>query len=215
MMWRVGCATVGLIALVAIAIGWLQSPSHITRADAVTVATHSFDAAGVRGAVVDPRPSAGLYEPPSGGPKVPVWKTSAKVKGGTIKLWLTRADAESVFLDDRAPDGASQLLTDTQFRKLADHYENPAVGRKIRRNLLLTVAAALIVLLAVRLAVVVGASFGRGRSRRSRGDVSPPASPESGLDLDAWVLERDWTPVPIKPGRPPRREPMRADKATS
>jgi len=212
---RVAAAAVGLVALVAVAIGWLQSPDQISAADAVTVASHSFRAAGVRGAVVDPSPAAGVYEPPAGGSKVPVWKTTTKVKGGTIKLWLTRADAESVFLDDRAPDGAAQLLTDAQFTTLADHYENPAVGRKVRRNLLLTVAAALIVLLAVRLAVIAGTEAATGRSRRSKGHEPPSDSWESKIDLDAWVLERDWTPKPITREPRSRRAPLRADEGIS
>lgn len=215
MMLRVASAAVGLAALVTVAIGWLQSPDHITRADAATIAERSFRAAGVRGAVVDPRPTAGLYEPPGGGSKVPVWKTSATVKGGTIKLWLTRAGAESVFLDDRTPDGASQLLTDAQFKKLADRHENPAVGRQIRRNLLLTVAAALIVLLAVRLAVEAGSASRPRRLRRARGEAPPPDRPEPDVDLDEWVLERDWKPTPIKPGHAPRRQPLRAGEGTS
>ena len=211
MIVRGAAAAVGLVALVVVTIGWLQSPGQISRADAVTVATHSLRSAGLSGARVDQRPSAGLYEPPGGGAKVPVWKTSAKVKGGTIKLWLTRADAESVFLDDRGTDGASQLLSDAQFKKLADHYENPAVGPKVRRNLLLTLAAALIVLLAVRIAVEAGAMPSRRRTRRARDDAPAPEPPESDMDLEAWVLERDWTPVPITASHGPRRQRLRAE----
>lgn len=213
---RIVVAAFGLVALGTVAVGWLESPDHITQAEAVTVAEHAFAAAGVRGATVDPRPSAGLYDPPDGGAKVPVWRTSAKVTGGTIKLWLTQTDAESVFLDDRAPDGSSQLLTDTQFRKLADHYENPAVSRQIRRNLVLTLAAALIVLLAVRLAVEMGRQSAARRARLADAEALPPGFGAPEMDaLGEWDLERDWIPKRIGVHPTIRRQALRATKETS
>lgn len=151
---RIVAAALGLVALAAVTLGWLQNPDHITASEAVGAARSAYIAAGLHGAVVNPHPAAGVYVAHEGDARVPVWKTKTTLRGGTVELWLSRVDGESVFLDDRAPDGASQLLTDTQFRRLADHYENPAATRQIHRNLVLTAAAALIALLAVRLAVV-------------------------------------------------------------
>ena len=74
-----------------------------------------------------------------------MWKTEATLEAGTVDLWLAREDGEPVFLDDRTADGAAQLLTDAQFRQIGDHFENPALGRQVRRNLLVTLAAGLIV----------------------------------------------------------------------
>lgn len=213
---RIVVAAFGVVALGTVAVGWLESPDHITRAEAVTVAEHAFDAAGVRGATVDPQPAAGLYEPPDGGSKVPVWKTSTKVKGGTIKLWLTQSDAESVFLDDRAPDGAAQLLTDAQFRKLADHYENPAVRRQVQRNLVLTLAAAFIVLLAVRLAVEMGHQSAARRARLADRDALPPGFGAPEMDaFEEWDLERDWVPRSVELRSPARQQARRATEETS
>ena len=86
-----------------------------------------------------------------------MWKTTANVEDGTVQLWLSREDGEPVYLDDRTPDGAAQLLTDAQFREIGNHFENPALGRQLRRNLLATLAAALILGVAVLLGVDRGA----------------------------------------------------------
>lgn len=202
-------APLGLVALVVVAIGWLQNPDHITAAEALSAAEGAYAAAGLRGAAVDPDPVAGVYVAVAGGERMAVWKTSAALDGGTVQLWLARADGESVFLDDRAPDGASQVLTDAQFQNLADHYENPAAGRQIRRNLVLTLAAALVGLLSVRLSLVAG-----GRSA--------PAVPgiRAGLRrLFPFGRRRPTAAVPVsRPGpRPPPRpgRPIRARQETS
>lgn len=140
--------------LTVVAVGWLQSPDHITAPEAVAAAQSAYAAAGLNGAVVDPHPESGEYAGGSGHEPVAVWQTVAALDGGTVQLWLSRADGEAVFLDDRAPDGASQLLSDAQFQQLADHYENPAIGRQVRRNLLLTLGAVLVALVGFRLSLV-------------------------------------------------------------
>lgn len=151
---RVVAAAVGLVAVAVVTLGWLGSPDRLTATEAATVAAHAYEAAGMDAAVVDPKPQRGVYTTVNGDARILVWKTMAAVDGGTIQLWLSRADGESVFLDDRSADGTTQLLTDEQFSRLAEHYENPTVTRQIHRNLLLTLAAGLIVLLAVRLSVL-------------------------------------------------------------
>ncbi len=159
---RILAAVMGAAAVAVVALGWLQDPAPITAAEAVRAAQGAYEAAGLRDAVVSTRPDAGTYVSTTG-ERIPVWKTEARFDGGTIRLWLARADAESVFLDDRAPDGASQLLTEPQFHALADHYENPAMRPHVRRNLVLTLAAACVALVALRLALLVPSPrLGRG-----------------------------------------------------
>lgn len=202
---KVLAGAVGLVALVVVTLGWLESPDRLTAAEAVRIAEHAYEAAGIDPVEVAPAPEAGVYITVDGTSTVPVWKTVATVEGGTIQLWLARADGESVFLDDRSADGTRQLLTDEQFSGLAEHYENPAVSRQIRRNLLLTVASGLIVLLAVRLSVLHGPVGIRRVAGLGGGPVQP--APRSAEELEALA------PVAHPPTRPaPRaRAPQRPE----
>ncbi|MGQ0431102.1 MAG: hypothetical protein ACT452_01695 [Microthrixaceae bacterium] len=149
---RIAAAAFALVAVCAAAVAWLQNPHHITASEAVRAAERAFAAAGVDGAVVDPHPAAGVHVD-AGGNRVAVWITDAELDDGTVQLWLARSDGASVYLDDRASDGASHLLTEPQFERLDAFYENPAVARQIRRNVVLTVAAALLAAIAACVAV--------------------------------------------------------------
>ena len=150
MGFGLAAVAIAVVAIAVVAVGWLQSPPDITAAEAVDAARGAFRAAGVEEARVDPRPRADTYRPAGGDEALPVWRTSTRVRGGRVELWLAREDGEPVFLDDRSGDGAVQLLSDDQFEALAGHYENPATARQIRRNLMLTVAAALATAVAVQ-----------------------------------------------------------------
>ena len=152
-MRRSAALLLGLVAIALVGVAWLQRPDHITAGEAVRAATGAFRAAGLEDASVELRAVADTYDPGDEQPSVEVWKTNATLEGGTVELWLSREDGEPVFLDDRTPDGAAQLLTDDQFREIGDHFENPALGRQVRRNLLVTLAAGLILGMAVLLGV--------------------------------------------------------------
>lgn len=151
MLPRSAALLVGLLAIALVGVAWLQEPEDITAREAVRAAAGAFEAAGLEDASIALRAVADTYEPGDDRPHVPVWKTTATLEGGAVELWLSREDGEPVFLDDRTNDGAAQLLTDDQFRSIADHFENPALGRQLRRNLLVTLAAALILGTAVLL----------------------------------------------------------------
>ncbi|MEO7428865.1 MAG: hypothetical protein ABIY48_05725 [Acidimicrobiales bacterium] len=225
---RIVAAGFGVVALGALAVGWLQNPDHITSSEAVAAARGAYAAAGLRDAVVDGHPPAGVYTSSNGHERVPVWMTAAKVRGGTVELWLARADGESVYLDDRAPDGGSQLLTDTQFRRLANHYDNPAATRQIHRNLVLTLAAALIALLAVRLATAADrlrAALARRRSlrriraartvRRAGEPVRPSAEPvRRAAEPTAPVVAESPRGRDLRLSRFARRRPLAAPAVT-
>jgi hypothetical protein len=209
---RLLAAGLGLVAVVVVAVGWLQSPDHITAAEAVAAAESAYAVAGLRSAVVDPHPEAGEYVAVTGDEPIEVWQTVATVEGGTVQLWLSRVDGESVFLDDRTPDGGSQLLSNSQFQQLADHYENPAVGRQVRRNMILTAAAALVALVAVRLSLV-------------RRRLAAPSTPSSERDRPARGTPLRATPLQSRPPRdahrtsplhasPRRASPIRAPQET-
>jgi hypothetical protein len=132
-----------LVVVLVTAFAWLQQPDHITAAEAVRAARGAFEAAGLD-VVVAGHPEAGRYDPGGGEERIAVWRTSAQLDGATIALWLSRDDGEAVWLDDLTPDGTSRLLSDAQFQAVGDHYENPALGRQVRRNLVVTAAAAVI-----------------------------------------------------------------------
>ncbi len=151
MLRRSAALLLGLVAIALAGVGWLQEPDDITAGEAVRAAAGAFDAAGLEDASIELRAVAATYEPGEDRPEVAVWKTTARLEDGAVELWLSRKDGEPVFLDDRTSDGAAQLLTDEQFRAIGDHYENPALGRQLRRNLLVTLAAALILGTAVLL----------------------------------------------------------------
>lgn len=169
---RIAAAALALVAVCAAAVAWLQNPDHITASEAVRAAERAFAAAGIRGAVVDPHPAAGVHVDAGGG-RVAVWITDAQLGGGTVQLWLARSDGASVYLDDRAPDGASHLVTKSQFERLDAFYENPAVARQVRRNIVLTLAAALLAAIAAGVAVTTSrsapaAAVPLARARRSQ-----------------------------------------------
>lgn len=200
------------MALVVTAVGWLQAPDDITGAEAVTAAKSAFLAAGLPDGVVRPQVEPGDYPAGPGRSPIPVWRTFADVEGGTVELWLARSDGEAVFLDDRTPDGTAQLLSEAQSEVLADHYENPALGRQVRRNLALTAAAALIAFVSATIADDPDAlHLSRDRARasvavpaRRREPPSPPVHP--------GPSRRDR---PLRPGPTRRERPLRSPLETT
>lgn len=197
-----GAAAFGLVAVAVVAIGWLQSPPDITSAEAVSAASGAFRAAGVDGARVDPHPRAGTYHPADDGAPLAVWRTSTRVRGGAVALWLAREDGEPVFLDDRSGDGATQLLSNSEFQALAAHFENPAADRQIRRNLVLTLAAGLVAASAVhwdlqrrRVRPRAAAPASLGQSSAPPPSIRPVAAPPAASQ---------------RPRRPRRSAPLRA-----
>lgn len=192
------------MALVVTAVGWLQAPDSITGAEAVTAARGAFAAAGLGDGVVRPQAEPGDYPAGPGRSPIPVWRTFADVAGGTVELWLARSDGESVFLDDRTPDGTAQLLSDAQFEVLADHYENPALGRQVRRNLVLTAAAALVAFVAATIAHgPVALHLGRDRARAAVA-AHPPEPPSPPVRPGEARRDRPLRPGPVHRARPLR-----------
>lgn len=200
------------MALVVTAVGWLQAPDGITGAEAITAARGAFVAAGLTDGVVRPQAEPGDYPAGPGRSPIPVWKTFADVGGGTVELWLARSDGESVFLDDRTPDGTAQLLSEAQFDVLADHYENPALGRQVRRDLALTAAAALVALVAATIAHDPVALH-HSRDRARAGAAVParlPAPPSPPVHPGPTRRDR-----PLRPGPASRERPLRSPLETS
>lgn len=142
-----------LVVLVVTPLAWQRSPDPVTAEEAAELARDALAAADIPDASVGTEPSAGDYESEASD-AVAVWQTVATVEGGTIRLWLSQEDGEPVFLDDRGPSGATQLLTDAQFEVLADVDENPARDRLLHQNRAATVAAAAALVAAAMLGTV-------------------------------------------------------------
>lgn len=133
-------------------MGWLQAPDHLTAGEAVRAARSAFAQAGIQDVTVAPVARADTYDGADGTEPTPVWKARGEIAAGSVELWLARDDGTPVFLDDRSANGTAHLLDDEQFSALGHHHRNPALDRQVRRNVWLTVAAALIAALTARLA---------------------------------------------------------------
>lgn len=129
---------------------WLRPVPELTAADAIAVAEDALAAGGVD-AIVDPAPGSGTYTT-STGQDVDVWKVLAEVEGDLVAVWVARDDGQPVFLDDRAPGGAGQVLSESAVTAVGDHRDNPAFDRHLRRNLVVTAAAVLLAAVAVQTA---------------------------------------------------------------
>lgn len=161
-----------LVAVACTAVAWLRPAEELTAGDAVEVARSALAAGGVE-AVVDPDPGAGTYTT-SDGQDVEVWKVRADVDEGLVAIWVARDDGQPVFLDDRAPGGECQVLSDAAVAAIGDHRDNPAFDRHLRANLAVTIAA--VVLAAV--AVQVTAHLRRPVRSGQRSDRSAAPLPE-------------------------------------
>jgi hypothetical protein len=147
------------VAVACTATAWLRPVEELTAADAVEVARSALSAGGVD-ARVDPAPGSGTYTT-SDGQDVEVWKVLADVDGGLVAVWVARDDGAPVFLDDRAPGGEGQVLSDEAVLAISDHRGSPAHDRRLRANVAVTAAA--VVLAAVAVQVTAHA---RGPGRR-------------------------------------------------
>jgi len=148
---RVGLAILlGLVAVATVGAGWLDGVPDLTAAEAADVAEGAFEAAGVT-AVVDRDPWASTYVSQSRRP-VEVWTVRATVRSALIDVRLARSGAQPVSIDDRMPDGTAYVLTEIEYQAVAGGIDDPALGRAVRRNIALTLAAVLVVALAIALA---------------------------------------------------------------
>lgn len=153
MTWlRRGLLALFAIVAVATAIaGWVADPAEVTAAEAVRAAEHAFAGAEVE-AEVDGRPVADTYASRNQ-PTVAVWRVSAAVGAGEVELFLARADAHPVAIDDRSEDRADYLLSAASYEAVIGGIEDPSRARATRERVALTVGALLVVASALGLAL--------------------------------------------------------------
>ncbi|MFP5257294.1 MAG: hypothetical protein ACLGI8_15760 [Acidimicrobiia bacterium] len=156
------------MAVTCAATAWLRPLPELDADDAVEVARSAFAAGDVE-ARIDPAPGSGTYTT-SAGEDVEVWKVLADLDGGRVAIWIARDDGQLVFLDDRAPGGAGQVLSDSTVAAIGSHRDNPVRDRHLRDNLAVTAAAVALVIVAVQVAAHLGAPVSP-RAGRTRANV--------------------------------------------
>jgi hypothetical protein len=154
-------ACLAVVAIAAVGLAWLQDVPEISAHDAVRAAEHAFQRAGLD-ATVEGDPVRAVYASRSHDP-VDVWAVQATVQTGSgstepVQLRLARAGAQPVSIDDRSLDGSAYVLSDDEYATVAGNVDDPARARTVRRNIVLTIAAALVVALALVHAATTAAS---------------------------------------------------------
>jgi hypothetical protein len=144
------CVAMALVAISAVGAGWLEEVPELTAAEAATAAERALTDAGLA-AGVEAAPFADVYSSATRAP-VEVWRVRATVREVPIELVLARAGAQPLLIDDRSPNGATYVLSDLEYDAVARGIADPALGRVVRRNITLTVAAVLVVAMAIVLA---------------------------------------------------------------
>jgi hypothetical protein len=135
------------VAIVAVAIGWLEDPPPLTAERAADAAEAAFASTGLD-ASVEGDPVSASYIRRTGAP-VDVWTVLVIVREQPVQLQISRADARAVAMDDLTLDGASYVLSDAEYESVAKRVDDTTLDRQLRSNIALTVAAALVVALAI------------------------------------------------------------------
>ena len=100
-----------------------------------------------------PNPTPATYDA-GGRDPIEVWVVQATVRSNPVELQLARVGAHAVYIDDRTPDGSAFLLSDLEYESVAAQLDDPTRVARIRRNIAITVAAVLVVAVALGHAVL-------------------------------------------------------------
>ncbi len=144
-----------LVALGSVAAAWSEDPPELTASDAAHAAEAAFEDSGLD---ASPRgePFRTTYATRSRAP-VDVWSVLVSVRDELVQVQITRSGAHPVAIDDRALDGSSYVLSDVEYESVARHVDDPALVRAVRRNVAVTLAAVLVIALALGLALIAPA----------------------------------------------------------
>jgi hypothetical protein len=151
MRWQpVAAVALAAVAVLVVGVGWQEDVPELTASDAVDATEDALRGAGLE-ATVEPDPVPTVYASLTRD-AVEVWSVQATVRAEPIELQLARAGAQPVALDDRTLDGTAYVLSDDEYQTVVSKVDDPARQRVIRRNVLLTLAGALVIALALALA---------------------------------------------------------------
>ncbi len=145
-------AAAAVVAVGSVAAGWLEEAPELTAADAVEATQAAFDDAGLD-ASVQTDPVRATYESRAREP-VAVWSVLVTVREEPVQLQIARSGARPIAIDDRTLDGSAYVLSELEYESVADHVDDPALARTVRRNIVLTLAAVAVVALAIAHAAV-------------------------------------------------------------
>ena len=148
----VASVAVAVVAVACVAIAWLQEVPEISAEDAVSAARGALEDAGLD-AEVEPDPQRTVYTTTSRD-HIDVWAVHATVRSEPIELQLALEGADPITIDDRTPDGSAYVLSEIEYKAVARNVDDPALARALRRDISLTIAAALVVALAIAHAAI-------------------------------------------------------------
>lgn len=169
----IGCLAAATAVVVAV-LAWVQPLADLSRDEARTFTANAFEAAGVDVVAVWSGVNAAVYpDERDEEPEFDVWVTTAVIEGQPVKLWIDRAGVQAVKIDDNTPDGP--LLSERELLAVDAHSIHPGADDRRRRNLLVTGAAALVVIAGIGL-VVVSRRLG-SESGSESGSGSGPEAP--------------------------------------
>lgn len=174
---RFAPAVAAAIAVVAVAVSWFSGLPDLTASEAEAVAVDALRAAGVDAEV------AGAVEPGThttdDGIAREAWFVAldAALGSETTRIEVAvQADAGQILRVDDRTDAGDLALSDAQFAAVDEFRDDVNQGRWLRRNAAGTVAALVVVAMALALVRADGAAGERpGRLRASNLVVTPAA----------------------------------------
>ena len=136
-----------MTAVLVTVAAWNGAPPDLSADDARAAARQQLEDAAVLVVRVGQDVRKDTYEGRA------VWRVPVEVSGGEIQLYLARSDGAPVYLDDLGRDGR-RLLTDGQYARLREVAHNPLRDTWVDRNVQITVAAIVLLLVAIAFALV-------------------------------------------------------------
>lgn len=133
------------VALGAAVASWFTPKPDLDAVDAVDTAVGAFTQVGLDGAPGELIER--MQHSPSDGDPVAVWVVPLDVDGQEVETRVLVDSGQLVYVDDRVgPDRQERLLTDDQFRTIAEYRNDVTLGEWVGRNLAATAAAVLVAL---------------------------------------------------------------------
>ncbi len=144
-MVRTAAWVLVFVALGAAVASWFTPRPDLDAADAVDTAVGAFAEIGLE--VSPGAPIERMQHSPAAGDPVAVWAVPVDVDGDEIETRVLVDSGQLVYVDDRVgPDRQERLLTDDQFRAIAEYRNDVTLADWVTRNLAATVAAAIVAL---------------------------------------------------------------------
>ena len=139
-----------VVAGAVLAARWRSEADEFDRATARAFTLEALEDAGLEAVDVARPVESTRYRPRTfapDDPPLPVFRTTARVEGGTVELLVHPGSGRAVYLKDVATDGGP-LLDDAQYRRLRDFAWTEAADVAERRRSFGAVAGAALALAA-------------------------------------------------------------------